>query len=79
MKVNLAAENNNVKDNYPPGNFNIRFKSIEYKSQQQKERIHYNGCVTECYQSTFQPGKWQNLLRSSFMRLFFQIPKNNRK
>ena len=32
MKVNLAAENDNVKDNYPAGNFYISFKSIEYKS-----------------------------------------------
>jgi hypothetical protein len=32
MKVNLAAENNDVKDNYPAGDFNISFKRIEYKS-----------------------------------------------
>ncbi len=32
MKVNLAAKNNDVKDNYPAGYFNICFKRIEDKS-----------------------------------------------
>jgi hypothetical protein len=26
MEINLAAKNNDVKDNYPSGNLNIRFK-----------------------------------------------------
>ena len=32
MEVNLAAKNDDVKDNYPAGNFNISFKRIEYKN-----------------------------------------------
>jgi len=32
MKVNLAAKNNDVKDNYPAGYCNFCFKRIEYKS-----------------------------------------------
>ncbi len=32
MKVNLAAKNNDVKDNYPAGYFNVCFKREEYKS-----------------------------------------------
>ncbi len=34
MKINLAAKNNDVKDNYPPGYFNIHFKRIKNKVQQ---------------------------------------------
>ena len=34
MEINLAAKNDDVKDNYPTGNFNIRFKGIKNKSQQ---------------------------------------------
>jgi hypothetical protein len=31
MKINLAAENNDVKDNDPAGNGNIAFKGIKNK------------------------------------------------
>ena len=34
MKINLAEKNNDVKDNYPPGDLNICFKGIKYKTQQ---------------------------------------------
>jgi hypothetical protein len=34
MKVNLATENDNIKDNDPAGYFDIGFKRIEYKSKQ---------------------------------------------
>ncbi len=37
MKENLAAENDDVKDNYPAGNFYICLKRIKYKSQKQKK------------------------------------------
>jgi hypothetical protein len=34
MKINLAAKNDDVKDNYPAGDFNIHLKRIENKVQQ---------------------------------------------
>ena len=33
MKINLAAKNNDVKDNYPSGDINIHFKRIEDEAQ----------------------------------------------
>ena len=57
MKVNLAAKNNDVKDNYPAGYFNICFKRVENKSKQQKQYINNDGRVTQYYKTAFQPGK----------------------
>ena len=34
MKVNLAAKNYDVKDNYPSRNFDIGFKRIKNKTEQ---------------------------------------------
>jgi hypothetical protein len=34
MKINLAAKNNDVKDNDPPGDLNIHFKRKENETQQ---------------------------------------------
>ena len=34
MEINLAAKNEDIKDNYPAGDFNIRFKRVKNKSQQ---------------------------------------------
>ena len=60
MKVNLAAKNYDVKDNYPSRNFDIGFKRIENKTQEQKKCINYNGSVAKYYKSTLQPGKRYN-------------------
>ena len=78
MKVNLAAENNDVKNNYPAGNFNISFKRIKYKSQQQKKYINNDGSVTQNHQTTFQPGKRRSLCCMAFKGfMLFDIPENN--
>jgi hypothetical protein len=36
MKINLAAEDHDVKDNYPFGYFNIHFQRNKNKVQQQE-------------------------------------------
>ena len=78
MKVNLAAKNNDVKDNYPAGNFNICFKRVEDKSKQQKQHINNNGSVTQYHKSAFKPGKRYCLHRFAFVGFMtFYIPKNN--
>ena len=76
MKVNLAAKNDDVKDNDPSWNFNIGLKCIKYKDQQQKKCVHNNSGIAQCYQCTFQPGKRHHFTWASFMRLPFQVPKH---
>ena len=43
MKINLAAKNNDIKDNYPSRNFNINFKREENKIYKQEKCIYHNG------------------------------------
>ena len=57
MEINLAAKNNDVKDNNPAGNLYSSFKGIEYESEQKKQHINQNGCITQYYKSTFKPGQ----------------------
>ena len=78
MKINLAAKNNDVKDNYPAGYCNICFKRVEDKSKQQKQHINNDGRVAQYYKSAFQPGKRYCLHRFAFKGFMtFYIPKNN--
>ena len=75
MKVNLAAKNKDVKDNYPAGYFNICFKRVEDKSKQQKQYINNDGRVTQYHKSAFQPGKRQYLCGIAFVFvMLFNIP-----
>lgn len=78
MKINLAAKNDHVKDNYPAGNFDTGFKRKENKTQQQKKCINYNGAITQYYKSTFKPGKRQNqVCISIYFIAHFNIPQYN--
>ncbi len=56
MKINLAAKNNNVKDNYPPRYLNVCFKRIKNETQKQKKRINHNSAIAKDDQCVFKPG-----------------------
>lgn len=78
MKIYLAAEDRNIKDNDPPGDFNTHFKGGENKSQQQKKCIHNNCPIPKYHERTFQPGKRQHLVGAShWFIVHFKIPQNH--
>jgi hypothetical protein len=75
MKVNLAAEDHDVKDNYPFGYSYIHFKRNKNKVQQQEKGIDDDGPVTQYNQCAFEPGKRQYLFRTSLVCIVrFEIP-----
>ncbi|MBK8520586.1 MAG: hypothetical protein IPL54_06760 [Chitinophagaceae bacterium] len=78
MKINLAAKDQDVKDNNPAGYCYCCFKGIEYECKQQKKHINYNSCVTQYHKSAFQPGKRQYMCTCTFIAVvLFNIPKND--
>ncbi len=75
MKINLAAEDHDIKDNDPPGYFDTHFKSGENKTEKQEECINDNGAIPEYHQGSFQPGKRQHLgSASQWFIMHFKIP-----
>jgi hypothetical protein len=80
MKIKLAHKYDDVKDNYPAGNFNVRFKRIENKDQYQKQGIHHNGSISEDHQDILQPGQWDHLPAAVVAPVtHFHIPEYNRQ
>lgn len=78
MEINLAAKNDDVKDNNQAGDFYCCFKGIEYKYKQQKKYINRNCGITQYHKSTFQPGKRKYLCACTFIAVpLFNIPKND--
>jgi hypothetical protein len=56
MEINLAAKNNDVKDNDPGGDLDIGSKRIKYKTQDQKKCIHNDCTIAQDHQGILQPG-----------------------
>lgn len=80
MKIKLAAKNDDVKDNHPAWDVNTCLESVKDKSQQQKERIHNDGAVTQYHQGPFQPGKRYYLVGAPLLFILeLDIPKYYRQ
>ncbi len=62
MEINLAAKNNDVKDNYPAWDPDLHFKSIKNKIQQQKKCIDDDSAIAQYHQHILQPGQWYHLV-----------------
>lgn len=78
MKVNLAAKNDDAKDNDPAGNFHINPECIKDKAKQQEQRVHQDGSVAQHHKTPLQPGKGQCLHRLAFVCFVrFNIPENH--
>lgn len=65
MKINLAAEDHDIKDNDPPGYFDTYFKGSENKTEKQEECINDYGAIPKYHQRSFQPGKRDSLVYCS--------------
>lgn len=75
MKINLAAEDHDIKDNDPPGYFDTYPKGSENKTEKQEECINNNGAIPKYHQCSLQPGKRQYLIGAShWLIMHFKIP-----
>ena len=75
MKINLAAEDHDIKYNDPPGYLKVHFKCRENKTDKQEERINENSPIPKYHQRSFQPGKRQYLVGASqWFIMHFKIP-----